>query len=1040
MTFNEIVTGVTTSNFVLDKTGLSAASIANVTGSGTTYTVTTNTGTADGTLSVDFLASGHNVLDSVSNISVANFTAGETYVVDHTPPVVTLIVRANPNPTNINSVNFTVTFSEPVTGVGMNDFVLHQTLLTSAAITGISGSGTTYTVTANTGTGEGTMWIDFDTTAGGGVFDAALNTSEVSFTTGQVYALDKLKPMVTSITRLDSSPTNAASLHFLVTFNEIVTGVTTNNFVLDTSGLSGAAITNLTGSGTTYTVTLSTGVSDGTLSIDFNAAGHNVLDSVNNISAVNFTPGEAYRVDTVPPIPTIQSIPDVQRVAVGPIAVTFNEPVTGVDISDFVLTRTPVGSGTPTTLTLTAGMLTGSGSLYSLNPISVTGIEGTYRLTLKSSGTGIIDFVGNASGGTSELWQFVSTQVVVTGTGNNKTLTITDNGGPSGASNSDDGITLSFVPGAPNMVRVSYEAAPGFAGVYEDIPVTGLANVVINTSTGNDTVTIDARNGGLPFVITFNGGVGGNDTLHVINFDSSFNAFTANYSNVNDGSIQLKSNGVTTTTISYTGLEPITIDGTPTEAIFNLPSTNDTDVVLSAMNANTFLLTGSTFEATAFSIGTLGSLTINSNSGNDKVTVASLPANFAGSLTVNGGDGNDTLEATSSQRAVTLLGGKGNDSLTGGGSDDSLSGGDGNDTLKAGAGNDTLSGGLGDDLLNGEGGIDLHAATVTSNVTITNTKVIGGGIGADTLLNLENVDFSGDSKNNLLDASQYTLGAVALHGLDGNDTLLGGTRSDLIDGGNGIDQINQTSVFTQTLSGAQLTGNGSDTLMSIERAILTAVSALGNTIDASAFNGLVTLNGGNGPDRLLSSIAGGVINGGSGKDTIIGGIGAERISGGADNDSITGGGGNDTIVGDSGNDTLDGGIGADVISGSDGRDMIFGGDGNDTIDGGTADDTISGDKGYDSIIGGIGNDAISGGDGNDYLDGQGGNDTLLGDAGSDTLRGGAGRDVCLGGDGADDIDGGADSDTVSGIRGVDLISTPSEIDNAFIFDFHKLLA
>ena len=48
-------------------------------------------------------------------------------------------------------------------------------------------------------------------------------------------------------------------------------------------------------------------------------------------------------------------------------------------------------------------------------------------------------------------------------------------------------------------------------------------------------------------------------------------------------------------------------------------------------------------------------------------------------------------------------------------------------------------------------------------------------------------------------------------------------------------------------------------------------------------------------------------------------------------------------------------------------------------------------------------------------------------------------DVCLGGDGADDIDGGADSDTVSGIRGVDLISTPSEIDNAFIFDFHKLL-
>lgn len=63
----------------------------------------------------------------------------------------------------------------------------------------------------------------------------------------------------------------------------------------------------------------------------------------------------------------------------------------------------------------------------------------------------------------------------------------------------------------------------------------------------------------------------------------------------------------------------------------------------------------------------------------------------------------------------------------------------------------------------------------------------------------------------------------------------------------------------------------------------------------------------------------------------------------------------------------------------------------------------------------------------------------LGDAGSDTLRGGAGRDVCLGGDGADDIDGGLERDTVSGVLGIDVISTPSEIDNAFTFDFNKLL-
>ena len=60
------------------------------------------------------------------------------------PPVVLSSVRAGVNPTNAASVNFTVTFSENVTGVDTYDFALTTTGVTEASITLVSGSGNTY--------------------------------------------------------------------------------------------------------------------------------------------------------------------------------------------------------------------------------------------------------------------------------------------------------------------------------------------------------------------------------------------------------------------------------------------------------------------------------------------------------------------------------------------------------------------------------------------------------------------------------------------------------------------------------------------------------------------------------------------------------------------------------------------------------------------------------------------------------------------------------------------------------------------------------
>ncbi|MCX7423797.1 MAG: hypothetical protein NT013_30255 [Planctomycetia bacterium] len=292
VTFSEPVTGVGVGDFVIDQVGVPQATIASVSGSGSTYTVTVNTGNGEGTLSIDFDKNADgSVQDAAGNLSVASFTAGGTFNVDTVLPRVTSIVLVNSNPTKAGPVAFTVTFNEPVTGLAANDFVIDQVGVTGATITNVtSSSGTTYTVTTTTGTGDGTLSIDFSATAGGGVQDAIGNTSTANFTAGENYIIDRTPPVVSSIVRANPNPTNLNSVDFTVTFNESVTGVGANDFVLHQTLLTGASITGISGSGTTYTVTVNSGTGEGSLWIDFDAtAGGSVFDVALNMSAANFT-------------------------------------------------------------------------------------------------------------------------------------------------------------------------------------------------------------------------------------------------------------------------------------------------------------------------------------------------------------------------------------------------------------------------------------------------------------------------------------------------------------------------------------------------------------------------------------------------------------------------------------------------------------------------------------------------------------------------------------------------------------------------------
>src|SRR5439155_62961 len=148
---------------------------------------------------------------------------------------------ANSNPNRNTTVDFTVNFSEAVSGVSTLDFTLNTTGVTGASVTGVGGSGATRTVTVNTGTGDGTIRLDQVT--GGTIIDLAGNLITTTFNSGEVYTIDKLAPTVVSINRVSTSPTGAPSVSWTVTFSEPVTGVDAGDFALvQGGGVSGASI------------------------------------------------------------------------------------------------------------------------------------------------------------------------------------------------------------------------------------------------------------------------------------------------------------------------------------------------------------------------------------------------------------------------------------------------------------------------------------------------------------------------------------------------------------------------------------------------------------------------------------------------------------------------------------------------------------------------------------------------------------------------------------------------------------------------------
>jgi hypothetical protein len=76
------------------------------------------------------------------------------------PPSTSSAVRVDPDNTTSDFVNYTVTFTQSVTGVDVFDFGLITNGITNARVQEVTGSGTTYNVKVYTGIGKGTLTLN----------------------------------------------------------------------------------------------------------------------------------------------------------------------------------------------------------------------------------------------------------------------------------------------------------------------------------------------------------------------------------------------------------------------------------------------------------------------------------------------------------------------------------------------------------------------------------------------------------------------------------------------------------------------------------------------------------------------------------------------------------------------------------------------------------------------------------------------------------------------------------------------------------------
>lgn len=260
-------------------------------------------------------------------------------------------------------------------------------------------------------------------------------------TADAILVIDKTPPMVSSINRVGTTPTNASNVGFLMTFSESINGGAAANFRLTTtSGMTGASIASVSaGPSTTRTVTVNTGTNSGTIRLDMaNSTG--VADLAGNaVTGLPFITGQSFTIDkTAPTFASVTLNPISINQGAGSVTITVNGSADsgGSGLANageywFDTTTIPQGSGTAFTGTSGISIATGTLSVGS-HTLRVrihdnagnwsTVRTATLTVTLVAPGVSKV-FTGSVRGGNGTLTQRTTTLTMTLSNSNGAAIT-----------------------------------------------------------------------------------------------------------------------------------------------------------------------------------------------------------------------------------------------------------------------------------------------------------------------------------------------------------------------------------------------------------------------------------------------------------------------------------------------------------------------------------------------------------------------------------------------------------------------------------------
>ncbi|SFK94601.1 DUF4347 domain-containing protein, partial [Azotobacter beijerinckii] len=414
---------------------------------------------------------------------------------DKTAPTPTL---SAPSTAITGAVTVTVSFDEPVSGLVLGDFSTSNGA-TLGNLTQLNATTWTLTLTPAVN-GTASLWLPSAT-----VSDAAGNPGEASniltFTVSGLAGSDTTAPSPISILRQNPSAetTNADTLVFAVTFSEPVVNVDASDFTLSGTGIAGASIGTVSGSGSTWLVTV-TGVTSNNGTVDLTlASGATIQDTSNNsLTDLTADQNEGYTLDNIAPLFTSGEVID------NVITLTYGESGSGLS---GISPATSAYSLSGTTATVTSVSVNPTTKTITLTLSRSVGSTDAIALTYTAPGSNPLqDVAGNASASfTSALTNRTaaadSTAPVID-------LAPTDNATLNYSATSNDGASTGLTNGSATLDDDSNEvlelsiAVGGLQDGSAEKLVFGATTLAASGFTGTQTATL----GGVNVSINYSGG------------------------------------------------------------------------------------------------------------------------------------------------------------------------------------------------------------------------------------------------------------------------------------------------------------------------------------------------------------------------------------------------------------------------------------------------------------------------------------------------------------------------------------------------------